>query len=59
MVGVTGFEPATPTSRMKSDGSQALPGNDKLYYVKCCKSLHLPIPTYLSLLVIACHSRIF
>jgi hypothetical protein len=58
VVGVTGFEPATPTSRMKSDASQALPSNDKLYYVKCRKSLYFSAPTYLSLLVMTGYLRI-
>ena len=58
VVGVTGFEPATPTSRTKSDASQALPSNDKLYYVKCQKPRYLLMLARLSFLVISDHSRI-
>jgi len=56
MVGVTGFEPATPTSRMKSDASQALPSNDKLYYVKCRKFLYFLMLAHVFFLVIGGHS---
>ena len=34
LVGVTGFEPATPTSRTKSNGAQPVITNDKQRYVK-------------------------